>query len=511
MRGSLALATGVLALLAMPASAAATVGCAFNPDTDEVLVGMDAGGDVATLIRSGNAIQVRSGFPPGDTAVGCLNFNTLTPGTPLVTDMDTIDVTDNSPGGDTTLRVDLSGGQFEPGESSEGGGATSEMELSFDGNAGTGDHVFAFGTTSEDNITLGVDNGLSETGADLNRAQETVVDTDTDLTVEEVEAFYVRPLQGNDAVDASGPDHFETPLPIILSVSADLGEDSITGGNGADNLVGEAGGDALMGRNGEDVLLGGADNDSLFGGYGDDELAGGFGNDHLSGQVDDDNLNGGDGADTLVGELGNDSLVGGGDRDATYFNFAEGVTVDLRLTGPQDTGEGVDTLAQIEDLQGGSFDDVLIGNAAENEIRAAGGRDTIPGQEGNDVLDGERGFDTVSYAEPALAVTTGVDLDLAAEEATGGEGDDDVLNFEKVIGSPFADDIFGNSLHNVLLGGRGKDDLTGKGGADSLKGQKSRDRLFAKDGERDTLINCGQGNNETGKRDLDVDPTPKSC
>ena len=48
------------------------------------------------------------------------------------------------------------------------------------------------------------------------------------------------------------------------------GNDTRTGGSGADQLFGETGNDTLLGKGGFDLLFGGADNDTLTGGDADD-------------------------------------------------------------------------------------------------------------------------------------------------------------------------------------------------------------------------------------------------
>ncbi|HKH18093.1 MAG TPA: hypothetical protein VKA57_11250 [Solirubrobacteraceae bacterium] len=48
------------------------------------------------------------------------------------------------------------------------------------------------------------------------------------------------------------------------------GNDTLTGGSGADQLFGETGNDTLLGKGGFDLLFGGADNDTLTGGDADD-------------------------------------------------------------------------------------------------------------------------------------------------------------------------------------------------------------------------------------------------
>jgi VCBS repeat-containing protein len=92
------------------------------------------------------------------------------------------------------------------------------------------------------------------------------------------------------------------------------------GGNGNDTLTGGAGADLIFGQNGNDTLSGGDGNDLLCGGNGNDILSGGAGDDSLFGASGDDRLTGGPGADRFSGGIGNDRV--------TDFTATEGDTTD---------------------------------------------------------------------------------------------------------------------------------------------------------------------------------------
>jgi Ca2+-binding RTX toxin-like protein len=93
------------------------------------------------------------------------------------------------------------------------------------------------------------------------------------------------------------------------------GNDTLKGGNGNDTLYGGQGQDNLQGENNDDTLYGDEDNDTLVGGLGNDTLYGGSANDRLEGGDGNDNLYGDDGKDNLLGGNGNDLLVGGEGKD----------------------------------------------------------------------------------------------------------------------------------------------------------------------------------------------------
>jgi len=73
---------------------------------------------------------------------------------------------------------------------------------------------------------------------------------------------------------------------------------------------------------------------------------------------------GGSGTEIFLGGLGNDYINGGGGNDTAYFSGA--ATVDLRRTGPQNTGEGNDTLVDIENVTAGTGGSTLTGNDKGN-------------------------------------------------------------------------------------------------------------------------------------------------
>lgn len=82
--------------------------------------------------------------------------------------------------------------------------------------------------------------------------------------------------------------------------------------------------------------------------------------------------------------------------------------------------------------------------------------------------------------------------DNTAETIRGGRGDDVLAAGGSLDTDPL----------DVLVGGAGRDTLSGQGGPDKLK---------AKDGERDKLIDCGDGDDPEARRDRGLDPRPVSC
>jgi len=242
-------------------------------------------------------------------------------------------------------------------------------------------------------------------------------------------------------------------------------DNTLASGFGNDILSGGGGNDRLFGGAGNDVLNGGDGNDGLVGGSGNDTLNGGGGNDNLIGDDGNNILNGGDGNDTLAAWSGNDKLDGGAGVDTVYYSALSGVTVSLAVTTAQNTiGAGTDTLLNIENLRGSSYDDTLIGNAGNNALY---------GLNGNDKLSGGAGTDMASYASVSTGVV--VNLNLTGAQNTVGAGLDTLLNIENLSGSIYNDVLLGNTANNTLLGGAGNDLLAGGLGNDTLIGGAGKD------------------------------------
>jgi VCBS repeat-containing protein len=294
----------------------------------------------------------------------------------------------------------------------------------------------------------------------------------------------------------------------IENLSGGTANDTLSGNFSANTLAGNLGNDILNGFGGDDLLLGdgriavNADgvittffdsgseggNDSLNGGAGNDTLYGGAGLDSLGGAAGNDTLYGGDGDDLVSGGVGDDLIDGGAGTDrASFFNGAtSGVTVDLRIAGVQNTGVGLDTLVNIENLSGTSFADTLTGDGGNNWLygSASGGgaanNDTLDGQGGNDLLavgignhalSGGSGVDTVSFsenggAEPNLIVSLASQVGMQAT----GAGNWTLDGIENLSGGAGADNLTGDGNVNVLAGDVGNDILSGGGGNDILYG-----------------------------------------
>lgn len=271
---------------------------------------------------------------------------------------------------------------------------------------------------------------------------------------------------GNDTIQAdntgSGYD-LSTPHPSAGR------NDTIFGGNGADEIYaglandlvnGEAGADVIFGEGGNDVLSGGDGADIVRGGSGNDTIEGGSGSDLLEGQGGDDEIDGGDGADVLTGGFGADLLNGQGGSDYIEGGFGNdflhGKLGADTLLGDYGNDKiwgnaGADFLRGgygTDTLNGGLGDDTLFGDAQDDLIWSGSGHDWAVGGAGNDTIEGELGLDLLDGGD-------GDDI------LRGGEGND------ILYGGAGSDLLNGGAENDVLYGGLGADTIKGDTGVDT--------------------------------------------
>lgn len=196
-----------------------------------------------------------------------------------------------------------------------------------------------------------------------------------------------------------------------------IGNDTIFGDDGDDVLRGDGGNDKLRGGDGNDVLNGDSGGDTLYGGQGNDQIFGGDDADQVFGDPGDDDLSGGSGNDSLNGGNDNDTFIFSGDQslgtDTVFESVGEGedtldfsgmgnsIALDLTTSTTQSVGTGGFlslgplNVAEIENVTGSSFDDVITGNALNNVLEGGAGDDELYGGAGlKDLYVGGPGIDT---------------------------------------------------------------------------------------------------------------------
>lgn len=339
------------------------------------------------------------------------------------------------------------------------------------------------------------------------------------------------------------PEHVENLTltgDVFINGTGNALDNVITGNDAANLLAGGDGNDQLIGNGGDDVLNGGVGADHMSGGMGDDlyyvdnvadvveELADSgydtvrttisltapanverielLGTDNLdaTGNELDNVLVGNNGANRLDGGLGADALIGGAGDDIYIVDNAGDTVVEM-------AGEGNDLVlasvtstlaANVEqltltgtadiDATGNDLDNVLIGNAGNNNLDGATGADTMAGGAGNDNYWVDHSADTVFEAlnEGVDSIYTRVSYVLPENVENLYLIGDGAIN---AGGNGLDNWLTGNGSDNIISGGGGNDRLDGAAGHDTLDGGTGNDVLIGGVGNDTYLINMGDG------------------
>lgn len=313
------------------------------------------------------------------------------------------------------------------------------------------------------------------------------------------------------------------------------GDDTVTGGAGADRIFLDAGDDVSVDDNaGDDLTRGGAGNDIISDDQGADTLFGDVGADLLSaidqnnGPDEADRLYGGYGNDVLAADEG-DTVTGGAGQDAfrivfendgppttiTDYSAGEEITLELQAAFldtdiamvPDENGEDMQinvgsqtaivlqgvsdpdvvnitlSSAQIADGADDSSD-FVTGDDDANAINAGDGRDIVLGGRGADSIDGGDGNDLLfgNGDDDSIYGNFGddfIDGGLGDDFLRGGAGDDTLRD---------------DTGQDSVRGGSGDDTIdlrdTAPGGADSIAAGSGDDTAFADDGD---VVRLGAG------------------
>ncbi|WP_420862961.1 laminin B domain-containing protein [Algirhabdus cladophorae] len=293
--------------------------------------------------------------------------------------------------------------------------------------------------------------------------------------------------------------------------------------------------DLLEGDAGDNVMSGGAGNDRMNGGAGADTFIGGDGDDVITAQGADDRvvLRGllpeysfeffgsgndlrishtspadpfvDDGVDTV---LGAEIIVFGDGLELTVTAIKSGLQISDGSGGPDNSpimvgiddpdAEAADFLiasdAQVAmDMSGKQGKDFLLGGLAADELKGNAGDDTLDGGDSiGDFINGNTGFDTVTF-QSRSAVGARIDLGLDAGEARVASFDRNatLIKVEAVEGSDLADFLYGSDEGETLSGNGGDDLIRGYAGDDDLHGGSGNDVLVL--GQGDDMADGGSG------------------
>jgi Ca2+-binding RTX toxin-like protein len=147
--------------------------------------------------------------------------------------------------------------------------------------------------------------------------------------------------------------------------------------------------------------------------------------------------------------------------------------------------------ADVADGKGGN--DTLFGNGGHDFLYGNAGDDILLGGAGADKLDGGIDFDIADYSQDALAGGThGIIVNLLTISGPAFVSDgfgtfDSLTSIEGVIGTDYADQLWGTNTRDHFLGGNGDDVLVAWAGDDYLAGGGNNDVLLGNAGV-DTLL-----------------------
>jgi Ca2+-binding RTX toxin-like protein len=169
---------------------------------------------------------------------------------------------------------------------------------------------------------------------------------------------------------------------------------------------------------------------------------------------------------------GNDTITGNGNTRISFINSSNAVTVNLATGTATGTSIGTDTInGGVSSVRGSNANDSLTGSNS-----AAGTTESLDGRRGNDIINGQGGFDRAVY-NLDTATTSGISVNMAAGTVIGDTsiGTDTLTAVESVRGTEFADtynavgyagastDTGMAATFNEFEGVGGNDTVTGNG------------------------------------------------
>ena len=213
-------------------------------------------------------------------------------------------------------------------------------------------------------------------------------------------------------------DYSRSRVPVNINL-----EHGLATGEGRDTLVDISN---VLGSPHADTIQGGNDNNVLIAGGGSDTIRAGAG------------------SDLLVGQKGNDVLDGESGVDGVAFKeLASFLELDLKVGFA--TGEGSDSLAQIEDVFASNTEGAsIIGTDFANQIHVGEGGNSIFGGAGDDKISTTSGRNDVDE----------IDAGLGDDYVASGVGDD------SLAGGPGNDELHASEGNDAADGGLGYDVCT---------------------------------------------------
>lgn len=411
----------------------------------------------------------------------------------------------------------------------------------------------------------------------------------TDEVRTSLAAFSIANLEGiNDLIGTSDAGQTLTGNALANRIIAGAGNDYLIGFGGQDLLFGNGGNDTYLIPGGLVGIfeLDGGGNDIVYttasyaissDTYGDIETLAVYDPAStnavdLSGSSYAQTITGNDGANVITGGMGADILDGKGGADTFRYvlqsdstvtapdeirNFQSGIDkIDVSALSPtgiswsqQTDASGTYQYVAVAPDIGNSLYIRVYGAVAMSDFMMIPGRnlmgtadaDTLSGNDGNDILDGQGGADTligfkgndvyyvdnvgdvifessdqgndIVYARASYTLGAGVSVELLSAASTG------ATSLQSLTGNEFGQTIIGNAGGNILSGAGGDDRLIGGGGNDRLIGGAGADSFVFEtigdshayaqrsDGHKvmpDVIVDFTQGTDKIDLRGIDA-------
>ncbi|MEO2175970.1 MAG: peroxidase family protein, partial [bacterium] len=238
-----------------------------------------------------------------------------------------------------------------------------------------------------------------------------------------------------------------------VTVGGTVGSDTIIGGIGDDSLYGRAGADRIEGGDGADLIEGGSGDDIITDLSGPDVIEGGAGNDAISS---------GNEEDVIFGDSGNDFIVNSSEFGEIFGGLGDDFIFDGFHNGHIRGGAGDDWMENLgggEDLFQGdngaapeAGEPAIIGNDVgvsydgNNDWDMENGDDIVIDGPGIDRVEGQLGFDWVSFVNDESGVDVDLDLTIFNKPILPPSNDTVNNRYDRVEG------ISGSSLADILSG-----------------------------------------------------------
>ncbi len=215
-------------------------------------------------------------------------------------------------------------------------------------------------------------------------------------------------------------------------------------------------------------------------------------NNILTGNTNDNVLNGGLGADTMAGGKGNDTYFVDNVGDVVVENANEGTkdkviaSIAYTLTDNAEnltvTGTGDFSIA------GNALNNIIVGNSGNNLIDGGAGGDHMFGGAGNDTYIVDNDNDRVSEQLDGTHDDGGVDTVMAGVTYH-------IFSFVENLTLTGTADIngTGNQFDNVLVGNSGNNVLNGQIGADTMSGGLGNDGYIVDNSGDIVIENADEG------------------